>query len=657
MTDTLARMRQLTGTTAQWAANDLVLGDGEVAVERRADLTVRIKVGDGLKRFSQLPYSPSELRNALRTPFGDVLNDLPAVASRAGMLLGFAAGTGQPIAAGPVSGSASDLALALGSPTGDGNIGTTLAPVPGAKPSRNLNERNDEVYFSSDFAGVDPTGVMDSTVGLQAAFTAARAQGGKMKTLRIQTGTYKLTNTLITGSNLHVICEAGVTLDFSGLPNETTTCISLAAQSNVYFEMNGATIKGARATATPSIEGSSSGFTLYGAKNVVIRQAICTDCTTDGIYIAGDLGSSGPAQNVLIDQCVCTNNRRNGLSITHARNVLILGGLFDNSNGAPNGPFAGIDIEPDAGQTAASITLVGVRTSNNAGAGLLFVPSASSSVVGNFYGVTVHGGSSSNDGSVAGVGALTFASGGAFTNQVYGQIVVKGFHVISPKSRGVNWKNWDPDKAPRVICDDVLVTNPDATGVASGNLNRVGFAIYSDSTQVVTALGNIVLKDCRAEDMRPTPRMVEGFWLDVDPGHTLKNIRIVDPVSFNFTGGAKIDVNAGFPLDGSGVDVDVVYTAPRAWAQGGSFALAAMMGKRVQVTANGTVTLPTAASCKGSHYEVTSAAGVTTTLSAVTGETISGIGLTAAQTQTIAASCGLLVRSNGGTSWSAQPIA
>lgn len=51
-----ARMRQLVGPTAAWAANDLVLGDGEIGIEQLADKSVRIKVGDGARAFSALPY-------------------------------------------------------------------------------------------------------------------------------------------------------------------------------------------------------------------------------------------------------------------------------------------------------------------------------------------------------------------------------------------------------------------------------------------------------------------------------------------------------------------------------------------------------------------------------------------------------------------------
>lgn len=59
MADTFARMRQLVGSTADWAANNLVLGSGEIGVERVSSSDIRIKVGDGSTAWSALPYASS----------------------------------------------------------------------------------------------------------------------------------------------------------------------------------------------------------------------------------------------------------------------------------------------------------------------------------------------------------------------------------------------------------------------------------------------------------------------------------------------------------------------------------------------------------------------------------------------------------------------
>lgn len=57
MTDTAARQRQLIGSTAAWAANNIVLGNGEIGIEVVSGSDVRMKVGDGTLTFSALPYA------------------------------------------------------------------------------------------------------------------------------------------------------------------------------------------------------------------------------------------------------------------------------------------------------------------------------------------------------------------------------------------------------------------------------------------------------------------------------------------------------------------------------------------------------------------------------------------------------------------------
>ncbi len=56
MVDSFARMRQLVGTTAEWSANDIVLKEGEIGVERIGVGDVRAKCGNGTLKWSELPY-------------------------------------------------------------------------------------------------------------------------------------------------------------------------------------------------------------------------------------------------------------------------------------------------------------------------------------------------------------------------------------------------------------------------------------------------------------------------------------------------------------------------------------------------------------------------------------------------------------------------
>lgn len=50
-------MRQVVGTTADWAANNIVLGNGEFGVEVVSSSEVKLKVGDGTRAWSALPYA------------------------------------------------------------------------------------------------------------------------------------------------------------------------------------------------------------------------------------------------------------------------------------------------------------------------------------------------------------------------------------------------------------------------------------------------------------------------------------------------------------------------------------------------------------------------------------------------------------------------
>lgn len=57
MADIFARQRSLIGSSAEWTANNIVLGQGEIGIERVSPTDVRIKVGDGVSTFSALPYA------------------------------------------------------------------------------------------------------------------------------------------------------------------------------------------------------------------------------------------------------------------------------------------------------------------------------------------------------------------------------------------------------------------------------------------------------------------------------------------------------------------------------------------------------------------------------------------------------------------------
>lgn len=60
-----ARAKNKRDTSANWTANDPVLLDGEIIIVDTADGEVREKIGDGIKTYTQLPFSDERLRNLL----------------------------------------------------------------------------------------------------------------------------------------------------------------------------------------------------------------------------------------------------------------------------------------------------------------------------------------------------------------------------------------------------------------------------------------------------------------------------------------------------------------------------------------------------------------------------------------------------------------
>ena len=67
MADILARTRSIIGTSAEWNTSDLVLGDGEVAIERPSSPSTapRFKIGNGARRYSELPFAGANLPGAI----------------------------------------------------------------------------------------------------------------------------------------------------------------------------------------------------------------------------------------------------------------------------------------------------------------------------------------------------------------------------------------------------------------------------------------------------------------------------------------------------------------------------------------------------------------------------------------------------------------
>src|SRR5690606_15319448 len=94
------------------------------------------------------------------------------------------------------------------------------------------------------------------------------------------------------------------------------------------------------------------GIAIRAAKNVLISNARIEDCWGDGIYLGrirqkyDRLGMFIPPEDIRIEGAYLIRNRRNAVSITAGKNVLLKNVQAINTKGTA--PMAGIDIEPNA---------------------------------------------------------------------------------------------------------------------------------------------------------------------------------------------------------------------------------------------------------------------------------------------------------------------
>lgn len=119
-----ARVQNKRDTSANWTANDPVLLDGEIIIVDTAAGDVRYKVGDGSKKYSQLPFTDEAIIDSIPTKTSDLTNDS-----------GFITSTGAPVQSvntktGAVELAASDVgAVAKTGDTMTGNLTVGSASI------------------------------------------------------------------------------------------------------------------------------------------------------------------------------------------------------------------------------------------------------------------------------------------------------------------------------------------------------------------------------------------------------------------------------------------------------------------------------------------------------------------------------------------------
>jgi hypothetical protein len=230
------------------------------------------------------------------------------------------------------------------------------AALPAARTSAGIDARD---------YGARGDGRTDDTAALQAALDAARPG----VVLRIPQGRYLVD----AGRSLRPRPGSSIALDdgavLQALPDdlERSAIIDLTNVGDV--AIRGGRLVGNRAAHRGGGEWGH-GIRILSSSRISLSDIVIVDCWGDGVYVGalGKAGAARPSQQVRLRRVTCGHNRRQGLSITVATDVVVDGCTFVDTRGTP--PSSGIDIEPQRQGPARAIRVLRSTLSRNDGCGI-----------------------------------------------------------------------------------------------------------------------------------------------------------------------------------------------------------------------------------------------------------------------------------------------
>jgi parallel beta-helix repeat protein len=212
--------------------------------------------------------------------------------------------------------------------------------------------------------GAKGDGTTDDTAAIQAAVAQIAGTGG---TVLVPAGIFLIDalKGVQLKSKMTLRLAAGATL--RAAPNDQTNYEVVAIRSATDVNVVGGTIEGERGAHTGTTGEWGHGINVDASQRVVLDHVTIKECWGDGIYVGG-----AATADVTVCGVVSDHNRRQGMSATSIDGLVVRDSSFQNTAGTE--PEAGLDIEPNLGETVTNVSITRCTFRNNAGGGLQIGP-------------------------------------------------------------------------------------------------------------------------------------------------------------------------------------------------------------------------------------------------------------------------------------------
>jgi len=398
--------------------------------------------------------------------------------------------------------------------------------------NRTVQARLRDYVSVADFGAVGD-GVTDDTDAIQAALNATAGTGLTVYIPNTAANTYIISGRtsllcLSIPSNTRLVIAPGVTIQAAPGIGPVVRMLSIAVVSNVYISGYGATIKGIK---SEYVSGEQRhGVIISTASNVHIEGLTCKDTGGDGFYIGASTG-----ENVSLVDCIADNNRRNGVSITSGKRVLVDRCYFINQSGTD--PQSGIDIEPNGNSDfMEDITVRNCYAYNNTNLGYIVGINALPGAVEKNVNVTFL--NCVDDGG-SGIGGYQVGPVNVGANKISGKISFINCLSRNSRDAGFSVRNYDVNSAP-ILFEDCTAINPTRTGVVTAQRYNAPFTLFSESADTgASQIGNIHI-------IRPTirytgtpPDVVDFHFRALGAGQTATECYVDSPLEVGHPGDAN----------------------------------------------------------------------------------------------------------------------